>query len=550
MSDPGASVEAMDSGDESGAASAPDTHQRAVIGLPRETSGVVVGAPGSGKTTTLVARIAALVEAGADPDSLLVLTPSRQSATALRDRLALAVGRATSGPLARSIASFAYQLVRATEVAAGEEPPQLLTGGDEDQLIQDLLDGDTEDEAEGLGRWPDWLGPTIRATKGFRTEVRTFLAECTTLGIESHRLRELSTAHRIPVWETMASFLDEYLQVRADMRGAHRDAAGLVREAVGVVRTAPPGSEIVDRVSVILVDDAQELTLGGVELLEACVRRGIAVLAFGDPDVGSGAFRGATPENFARLAAGLGSISVLSGAHRGTTWQNELVRQVTQRIGAVGVVAHRAPATDTAPDASVRALTLRSPAEEYDAIARLLRERHVHQSVPWSSCAVIAHDTRQVTALEAELAAREVPTRSAGPGRPLGALAPVRDLLRVIDLAAREDWTYEDVAEALVGAGGRLDAVELRRLRSALRHVALREAVEPGAEPARSGRDLLVSAMRQPLEFDLIDTREARRAAVFARTLAVLRDELNRGATAHELLWTAWDRSCLERQWS
>ena len=65
-----------------------------------------------------------------------------------------------------------------------------------------------------------------------------------------------------------------------------------------------------------------------------------------------------------------------------------------------------------------------------------------------------------------------------------------------------------------------------------------------------SGRELLLSAMRQPLEFDLIDTREARRAAALARTLGVLRDELQRGATAHELLWTAWDRSGLERAWS
>ncbi len=30
----------------------------------------------------------------------------------------------------------------------------------------------------------------------------------------------------------------------------------------------------------------------------------------------------------------------------------------------------------------------------------------------------------------------------------------------------------------------------------------------------------------------------------------MLRDELERGATAHELLWTAWDRSGLERAWS
>jgi len=540
----------MDSAGGSGAAPVLDPQQRAVVGLPAPASGVVVGGPGSGKTATLVARVSALVQAGIDPDSVLVLTPSRQTATALRDRLALAVGRATAGPLARSVASFAYQVVRATAVASGDEPPQLLTGGDEDRLIQDLLEGDADDEAEGRGRWPEWLGPDIRSTKGFRTEVRTFLAECTTLGIEPERLRALRLAHAIPVWEAMASFFAEYLQVRADMRGAHRDAAGLVREAVGVLRTAPPGAETVGRAAVILVDDAQELTLGGVELLEACVDRGTAVLAFGDPDVGSGAFRGATPENFARLATSLGRVSVLGVPHRGTAWQNELVRQVTQRIGAVGVVAHRSGGGGTAPDSSVRALTLQSAAEEFDAIARLLRERHVHDGVPWSSCGVIAHDTRQVATLEAELAAREVPTRSSGPGRPLGTLAPVRDLLRLIDLAARDEWTSEDVADALLGTGGRLDPIELRRLRSALRHIALRQAQEPGADPAPAGRELLLSAMQQPLEFDLIDTREARRAAVVARTLAVLRDELVRGATAHELLWTAWDRSGLQRSWS
>jgi superfamily I DNA/RNA helicase/RecB family exonuclease len=536
----------------SGAAIALDEAQRAVVDLRSDASGVVVGSPGKGKTATLVARVAALVERGVDPDAILVLTPSRQTATALRDRLALAIGRATSGPVARSVASFAFQLVRAASVAAEAEPPQLLTGGDEDQLIQDLLDGDAEDELVGRGRWPDWLGPAIRGTKGFRTEVRTFLAECTTLGIEPEALRALGERHRLEAWVALSSFFAEYLEVRAGMRGAHRDAAGLVREAVGLVRTLPVGLEALDRLEVVLVDDAQELTLGGVELVEACVLRGISAMAFGDPDVGSGAFRGATPENFARLAGRLGQTWVLGGAHRGSTFQADLVRRVTQRIGAVGVVAHRAPPAGAEPDGSVRALLLRSAAEEYDAIARMLRERHVHGGVAWGDCAVIAHDSRQVAALESELAAREVPARSSGPGQALGALAPVRDLLRLIEAAGRDEWTIEQVSELLVGTCGRLDPIELRRLRSALRHAALqRNAVEEDAEPpVLSGSALLVSAMHRPLEFDLIDTREARRAAVLARTLGVLRDELERGATVHELLWTAWDRSGLERAWS
>ncbi|GAA5207941.1 ATP-dependent helicase [Microbacterium kyungheense] len=556
----------MTPGSQTTAPFVPDPHQRAVIALPADASGVVVGAPGSGKTATLVARVAALVQAGAAPDSVLVLTPSRQTATVLRDRLGLAVRVATAGPLARSVASYAFQLVRAHSVAIDADPPQLLTGGDEDQIIRDLLDGDAEDEAHAPSRWPEWLGAAIRSTAGFRTEVRTFLAECTTLGIEPPRLRELGDRLGFPAWTSLASFAEEYLQVRAAMRGAHRDAAGLVREAVGLLRARPiAGVPAIDRVRFVLVDDAQELTLGGVELIEAVRGHGAAVLAFGDPDVGSGAFRGATPENFARLAASLGEVHVLADGHRGSAWQRELVGRVTQRIGAVGVVAHRAAAAGAEPDESVRVLTLRSPAEEYDAVARVLRERHVHDGVPWHACAVIAHDTRQVAALEAELSAREVPARSSGPGRALGALRPVADLLRLVELASREDWTFDDVQAALVGTYGRLDVIELRRLRSALRHAELRRAVGdaqedgdsgvdgaearmPGVE--RSGRDLVLSAMAQPLEFDLIDTREARRAGALARTLAVLRDDLARGATAHELLWTAWERSGLERPWS
>jgi len=119
-----------------------DSAQRAVVDLPPDASGVVVGASGSGKTTAIIARVEALLHAGIAPDELLVLTPTRAGATALRDRLAIAVRMATPGPLARSLAAFAYQLVRAHAVAVGDEPPQLLTGPDEDRMLQDLLDGD------------------------------------------------------------------------------------------------------------------------------------------------------------------------------------------------------------------------------------------------------------------------------------------------------------------------------------------------------------------------------------------------------------------------
>ncbi len=204
-----------------------DDEQSAVVTLPADASGVVVGAPGSGKTFTVVERFRRLVDAGVHPDEILVLTPTRQTATALRDRLSLAAGRATSGAPARSVPSFAFQIVRAAEVTAGGAPPQLLTGGEEDQLLRELLEGDAEDDAAGASRgWPSWLGPDIRATAGFRTEVRTFLAECTTQGIEPATLADLPRLGAAILW---AASRDEAMVVEHLVNIGRRSA--LVRTA-------------------------------------------------------------------------------------------------------------------------------------------------------------------------------------------------------------------------------------------------------------------------------------------------------------------------------
>ena len=325
------------------------------------------------------------------------------------------------------------------------------------------------------------------------------------------------------------------------------------------MRTAPAGLAALDRIEIVLVDDAQELTLGGVELVEACVRRGITAMAFGDPDVGSGAFRGATPENFARLAASLGDTWVLGARIAARAWQADLVRRVTQRIGAVGVVAHRHAAVGRRRRTARCARSLlRSPAEEFDAIARLLRERHVHDGVAWGDCAVIAHDSRQVAALEAELAAREVPARSSGPGpgarraragaRPA---APHRaGGARRVDVRGglRARCSAPAAASTRSSCGG--CARRCAMPRSASERV--RRADGRGRRAgALSGSALLVSAMHRPLEFDLHrHPRGASRRRRSPARSARCATSCERGATVHELLWTAWDRSGLERAWS
>lgn len=521
-----------------------DDEQAAVLARPDSASGLVVGAPGSGKTSVIVARAAELVRRGVDPDAVLVLTPTRQTATALRDRLSLAMGRARSGAPARSIVSLAFEIVRAHEIQTGRAAPRLLTGADDDQIIHDLLRGHEDDEADGAPSfWPEGFGAAVRSSRAFRSEVRAFLAECVALQLSSGELAALADRHGVPVWGALARFMVEYDDVRADLRTAYRDAAGLTDEAVALIRTldhGDPAFAAVRRLRAVLVDDAQELTLGGVALLEALHVRGIGVTAFGDPDLGSGVFRGARPEHFAALAGSLGQTTVLRTIHRGTPGSADVVRTVTQRIGAAGIVAHRSAPVGAEDDGSVRVLTARSATEEHDAIARILRERHLHDGVAWEDCAVIAHDSRQVATLEAELSAREVPARAPGLAEPLGRRGSVRSLVSVVCAAADDAET--DPTETLLAAG--FDPVDLRRLRSALRQA---EIADGGGRPAR---ELFAAALREPAELVLLGTREALRAARVAETLRMLRDELAGGASAHQLLWTAWSRSGYERSWA
>lgn len=513
-----------------------DAAQRAVITASPAASGVVIGAPGTGKTRTLVDRVVQLLEVeGLRPEEVLALTPSRQAATALRDRIGVRIGQATPGPLARSLGSFAFQLVRGAMVREGAEPPALLTGADQDRIIAELLAGDVED---GRIPWPPALSEPVRASKGFRSELRAFLAECTELGASPAELRATGDA----VWTAAAGFVEEYRTVLDALRSAHRDAADLLGEAAEIVRTADAATlGALAPLRVVLIDDAQELTRGGIGVVRALLDRGIAVQAFGDPDISSGAFRGASPELFAQLTGALGTVHVLDGAHRQRPLLTALTRTVTQAIGVSGRVEHRrAPAPVTEGDeAEVSTFLAPSPYEEFDRIAGVMRDWHLSAGIPWERMAVIAHDTRQVTALETELAAREIPTRAAGVQRPLGSEGIVRDIVGIVRLALTpdEERTAEAWEEALRTPFGGMDAIALRRLRARLRHLELGRG---GSTPAR---ELLRAAMSAPATLTLIDAPESRTAERFAETVAGVARAAAEGETIHDLLWRIWEQA-------
>ena len=118
---------------------------------------LVVGGPGTGKTTVLVEAVAARVAEGVDPERILVLTFGRRGATALRDRIEARIagdaGRIVHEPLVRTFHAYAFGLLRRAAAERGEPSPRLLTGPEQDLIIRELLQVVGDDAA----RRPDRL---------------------------------------------------------------------------------------------------------------------------------------------------------------------------------------------------------------------------------------------------------------------------------------------------------------------------------------------------------------------------------------------------------
>ncbi len=523
-----------------------DSSQLAVVGLPDAASAAVLGAPGSGKTTTIVELVGdRVLGRGWDPRSVLVLTSARPAAARLRDRLAVRLGVPTDGPLARTAPSLAYEIVGVSARAAGATPPRLLTGAEQDADVAALLDGHLE---SGTGPdWPEPLGPEVRRTARFRAELRDLFSRAIEQGVDARRLAELGRAADRPEWVAAAAFLDEYLDVAAGAREEQRDPSELMRLAVATLDAGQAG-ERVGALRLVIVDDLPEATEATLGLLAALARRGIPVIAFGDPDVAANAFRGGEPDALGRLASVLGipvETLVLEVAHRPNTVLRALTSRVTERVGTAAAGAQRRAHTDREPSTRPPLGRIEAPTAARTAavIARALREEHLLHGVPWSRLAVVVRSGASVPALARSLALAEVPTRTGGGGLALRDDAAARALLAVVETGiGRRTLDADLAAELLTGPFGGLDPIELRRLRIALR------TEEAQAGTSRPSGELLVEALSAPGRFATIDAPVARTAERLAGTLDALRiaDE---AATAEDLLWLAWERSRLAKPW-
>ena len=559
----------------------------------------VVGGPGTGKTTLLLAAAARRIRSGAAPENVLLLVGSRRAAGELRARLTALVHDADEGvrttrePLVRTVHSYAFGVLRLHAARHGDPPPRLLASAEQDAVVRDLLAGELYGwpggDVPGSG-WPERLLPAI-GLPGFATELRELLLLAAERGLGPDELRALGGRFDVPEWEAAGRFFRTYEQVvllrGAAGRGAPQatapalDAAELVGAALDALAD---DAELLAaeraRVRHLLVDDAQDLDPQQMELVRVLGRTAQSVLVAGDPDQAVLGFRGADPSGMDAVEA---PTEVLTADHRARPAVRAAASRLAARLPGAGLGRTRVgPPGDASahdlPTGTVDVRVFGSAAQEAAWIADGLRRAHLQHGVPWSQMAVLSRSARRaLPVLRRGLLAAGVPIAVPTDEVPLARQPAVVPLLMVLRYAARPDDLDADAATALLTSPlGSADPMRLRRLRRGLLRLhaagqgddtdeARSPAAPDGPGPAallgaadaeRVGSDpLLVEALRaaahgrpDPLAaLPAFETAPLRRVgALLAAAGAAIRE----GAGAEQVLWQIWHTTNLEQRWA
>lgn len=506
----------------------------------------VVGGPGTGKSHALVAVAAARISAGADLESVLLLTGSPRVAAAARGALTAALLREHSDepcravirePLVRTIHSYAFAVLSRAASRAGNPPPRLITGAEQDGIIRDLLAGDLADGAGSVSRWPEELRPAL-TSDGFATELRDLLARCAERGVDPMALQRIGRLSRRPEWTAAGRFAQQFEQVmllRASVGTAAPQAtmpalgaAELVGAALEALAADPELlAEERSRIRLLLVDDVQHLDPQAMRLVRAVAAGTELTVLAGDPNQTVFGFRGADPN----------SLLAVDSPALHLTRSYRCAPAVARAVGGMasglpGVAAWRGfDGRSGVDEGSVSVRVAGSVQAEAALIADTLRRAHLIDGVPWSELAVIVRSLEGAAALPRVLAGAGVPVARPAVDGPIGDDPSVAALLTVLE-ATLEGLDERRALALLTGPIGRVDPVSLRQLRRALR---------------RTGHGDLALALTGPAP-DLPKS--------LAGPVKRVRSVLAAAAGAHRhhgdprvTLWQAWERSGLQRRW-
>ncbi len=273
-----------------------DASQAVAAAAPTPT--LVVAGPGTGKTSTLVARVRWLVAHGSAPGKILALTFSRKAAGELRDRISAALGAtATDLPTVTTFHRFGADILRAYGHLVGLRPDfRLIDEISAFFVLRDLGSQLPLHHYASLAAPTHYFGDLLSAISAAKDELTDparyrALAEAMTGDDPAPRERALEVA------AVYAMYQDE-LARRGDA-----DYGDLIRLTVRLFAEQPQVlAEVREQYPQLLVDEFQDINRANGVLLRQLAGPEGNIWAVGDANQAIYRFRGASSANIANFA--------------------------------------------------------------------------------------------------------------------------------------------------------------------------------------------------------------------------------------------------------
>ena len=431
---------------------------------------LVLGDAGSGKTTTLITAVAKRISEGQDPNSILVITYGRHSASRLRDQIASAnpASHTVSEPIARTFHSIAFLILNDQLTNTDSSKYVLLSGAEQDAQIRELLAIDAANPAATL--WPKELIPAL-TTRGFAKELRDFIGRATERGSSPAELIKYADKYEQKYWPAICEFWQRYRQSLA-LRDVTTSASVNRIDPSEIIIAAAEKLEgnqnLLDKYrklfQTIYVDEFQESDRAQRRLLQ--LLSGQELVIFADPQSAVGRFRGADPDNL---------LSDL---------EQSGIKNIIKLPASFRVIKDQQVAM------------LSSASDEANYIAHQFRSAHLRQGVPWSQMAVILRSPgAQVSALQRAFAMNSIPVEIDAVALSLADNPAIKPIITLAQIAIGQlkliPSNWDQIEELLKSELAGADAISIRQMRISL-------SKDQKGDLTKSSTELILDALTSP----------------------------------------------------
>lgn len=411
---------------------------------------LIIAGAGSGKTTTLVHRVAHLIESGVPAQRIMLLTYTRRAATMMTERTRKLVGDSAdvSGIWSGTFHGTSVRLLRIFGEALGL-PPRFTVHDRSDS--EDLLDN-------LLKRTIDKKGDKTLPKKG------------TALSIHSYQVNSQWPLERVLTeqypehlthLEVLARLFEQYQRHKRQLGIAdYDDLLLLMRE---LVHHPEVGPRVVNRFQAVLVDEYQDTNVLQSQILGGLSPHGRGLTVVGDDAQSIYSFRAATVRNILDfpLQYPAATIVKLEQNYRSTApilaLSNALIAKAQERY-------EKQLWSERRTGAKPQLISCFSDSEQADIIVRRIL-RHKTEGIPICQQAVLFRAGHHSLALETELMRNKINFVKYG-GLKFAEAAHVKDLLAYLRLAEnpRDSMAALRILFLLPGIGPRKAAQCLEML--------------------------------------------------------------------------------------